>query len=94
MSNAIYTATGCARCKITKQFMQENGIDYEEYDFKGEGKEAFSRFYRANRSDIYRDKDGVEFPVFTDGKAIRQGVSVVIGYLLAGDVKTIDPLAM
>lgn len=84
MSNAIYTATGCARCKITKSFLADNNIDFEEFDFKGEGKDAFAQFYRANRKDIFRDKDGVEFPVFSDGKQIRQGVSVIIGYLVAG----------
>jgi pyruvate formate lyase activating enzyme len=85
MTNQIYTATGCARCKITKRFMEENKISYEEYDFKAEGKEAFSKFYRTNRAEIYRDKDGVEFPVFTDGDEIRQGLGVVVGYLIAGD---------
>ncbi len=85
MTHQLYTATGCARCKITKRFMQENDISYEEVDFKADGKEAFSQFYRANRKDIFRDKDGVEFPVFTDGKVIRQGVSVVVGYLIGGD---------
>jgi pyruvate formate lyase activating enzyme len=65
--------------------MQERNIDYDEFDFKAEGKDAFNKFYRENRKDIYRDKDGVAFPVFTDGSAIRQGVSVVIGYLIAGD---------
>jgi pyruvate formate lyase activating enzyme len=85
MTNQIYTATGCVRCKITKRFMQENDINYEEYDFKAEGKEAFSQFYRANRKEIFRDKDGVEFPVFTDGNVIRQGLSVVVGHLIAGD---------
>lgn len=85
MTNTIYSATGCSRCNITKKYMQQNSIDYEEFDIKGEGKDVFSKFYRENRNDIFRDKDGVEFPVFTDGKVIRQGVSVVIGYLLAGD---------
>jgi glutaredoxin len=85
MTNQIYTATGCVRCKITKRFMKDNGISYEEYDFKAEGKEAFSQFYRDNRKDIFRDKDGVEFPVFTDGRVIRQGLSVVVGYLIAGE---------
>jgi pyruvate formate lyase activating enzyme len=85
MANTIYSATGCARCNITKKYMGENSIEYEEFDFKAEGKDAFSKFYRENRSEIFRDKDGVEFPVFTDGKVIRQGVSVVIGYLIAGD---------
>ena len=85
MANTIYSATGCARCNITKKYLGENSIEYEEFDFKAEGKDAFSKFYRENRSEIFRDKDGVEFPVFTDGKVIRQGVSVVIGYLVAGD---------
>jgi glutaredoxin len=85
MTNAIYSAAGCARCNIAKRYMKENGIDYEEFDIKAEGKDAFSKFYRENRKDIFRDKDGVEFPVFTNGKVIRQGVSVVVGYLAAGD---------
>lgn len=85
MTNRIFTATGCARCKITKLFMQQQNIDYEEYDIKSEGKDAFAKFYRENRKDVYRDADGVEFPVFSDGEVIRQGVSVVIGHLIAGD---------
>ena len=85
MSHIIFTATGCARCKITKRFMAEQGIAFDEFDIKSEGKETFARFYRANRNAIFRDQDGVEFPVFTDGSVIRQGVGVVIGYLIAGD---------
>ena len=85
MTHTIYSATGCARCKITKRFMGEQGIEFEEHDIKADGKDAFAQFYRANRSAIFRDKDGVEFPVFTDGRVIRQGVSVVIGHLIAGD---------
>lgn len=85
MSNTLFSATGCARCKITKNYMRENKIDFDEFDFKADGKDAFNKFYRANRNQIFRDRDGVEFPIFTDGKVIRQGVSVVIGYLLAKD---------
>jgi glutaredoxin/pyruvate-formate lyase-activating enzyme len=85
MTTTIYSATGCARCNITKKYMKENSIGYEEFDIKAEGKDDFSKFYRENRKDIFRDKDGVEFPVFTDGKVIRQGVSVVLGYLIAAD---------
>lgn len=85
MSNAIFTATGCARCKIAKKYMDQQGIGYEELDIKREGKEPFGQFYRANRSSIFRGKGGVEFPVFTDGSAIRQGVGVVIAYLQAGN---------
>lgn len=84
MSHTIFTATGCARCKIAKKYMDQQGIGYEELDIKGEGKEPFGQFYRANRSAIFRGKDGIEFPVFTDGSAIRQGVGVVIAYLQAG----------
>lgn len=85
MTNTIYSATGCARCNIMKKYMKDNSIGYEEFDIKADGKDEFSKFYRENRKDIFRDKDGVEFPVFTDGKVIRQGVSVVLGYLIADD---------
>ena len=85
MGNHIYTATGCARCKIAKKYLNENSIVFEEFDFKAEGKEAFAKFYRSNRNQIYRDADGVEFPIFTDGTQIRQGVSIILGYLIAGD---------
>ena len=85
MTHQIYSATGCARCNITKRFMKENGINYEEYDIKADGKHAFAKFYRAHRAEIYRDKDGVEFPVYTDGSVIRQGLSLVIGHLVAGN---------
>ena len=84
MINTIYSVTGCARCKITKRYMAEQGITFEEFDInKAEGKDAFSQFYRTNRRAIFRDKGGVEFPVFTDGTVIRQGVSVIIGHLIA-----------
>lgn len=84
MSNVIYTATGCARCKIAKKYMEGKGIPYEELDIKGEGKEPFGQFYRSNRSAVFRGKEGIEFPVFTDGTHIRQGVGVVLAFLHAG----------
>jgi len=65
--------------------MKDNAIVFEEFDFKAAGKEAFSSFYRAHRKNIFRDKDGVEFPIFYDGNVIKQGVSVVIGYLIAAE---------
>jgi pyruvate formate lyase activating enzyme len=85
MSNTIYSVAGCTRCKITKRFMVDQDIAFDDFDINAEGKEAFAKFYRANRSQIFRDKDGVEFPVFTDGSVIRQGASVIMGYLMAGD---------
>lgn len=84
MEKIIYTATGCARCKIAKKFMAEKGIDYREFDIKGDGKDSFGQFYRNNRSAIFRGKEGIEFPVFVDGGFIRQGVGVVVAYLHAG----------
>ena len=84
MSRILFTAAGCARCGIAKKFMQEIGIACEEHDVTGDGKERFGQFYRANRSAIFRGKDGIEFPVLAEEAAIRQGVAVVIGYLHAG----------
>lgn len=85
MGHVIYTATGCARCKILKSYLDEQSIPYTDFDFKGEGKDTFNKFYRENRADIYRDADGVEFPVYTGEDVIRQGVSIILGYLIAGD---------
>ena len=84
MGNTIFTATGCSRCKIAKKFMDEHGIPFQELDISAEGKDRFGQFYRNNRSSVYRGKEGIEFPVFTDGTIIRQGVGVVIAFLHAG----------
>ena len=84
MSPTLFTARGCARCNVTKKFMHELGIAYEEHDAVGEGKEFFGQFYRAHRSAIFRGKEGIEFPVLADGAEIRQGVAVVIAWLIAG----------
>jgi pyruvate formate lyase activating enzyme len=64
--------------------MENQGIPFEEMDIKSDGKEAFSKFYRANRTSIYRGEHGVEFPVFSDGKSIRQGLAVILAYLQSG----------
>lgn len=85
MSNTIYSVAGCTRCKITKRFMVDQGIAFDDFDIKAGGKEAFAKFYRTHRSQIFRDVDGVEFPVFTDGGVIRQGAGMIIGHLIAGD---------
>ena len=84
MSFTIYTATGCTRCKIIKQLMNEQGIAFEEQDMKAEGKEAFQKFYAANRKAIFRGPDGVEFPLLHDGTTIRQGIGACVAYLLSG----------
>jgi pyruvate formate lyase activating enzyme len=84
MSRILFTAAGCARCRIAMKFKLENGIACEELDVTGDGKERFGQFYRANRGAIFRGQDGIEFPVLAEDAAIRQGVAVVIGYLHAG----------
>jgi pyruvate formate lyase activating enzyme len=63
--------------------MNNQGIAYEDLDIKGDGMEAFRKFYGANRSSIHRGEEGLEFPIFTDGTVVRQGVGVVIAYLQA-----------
>ncbi len=85
MNNILFTAAGCIRCKIVKGFMKDRGIPFEEKDMKAEGKEEFKKFYSANRTAIYRGPDGIEFPVFTDGVHIRQGIGTVVAYLNSGN---------
>jgi len=84
MNITIYTATGCTRCKIVKNFMNEQGINYVEKDIKAEGKEDFQAFYKENRSAIFRGPDGIEFPIITDGEYIRQGIGASIAFLHSG----------
>jgi pyruvate formate lyase activating enzyme len=83
MNLTLFTATGCARCNVAKKFMDEWGVAYEEHDAVGEGKELFGQFYRTHRSAIYRGREGIEFPVLVQDAEIRQGVAVVIAWLLA-----------
>ncbi len=80
----VYSATGCVRCKIVKGYMDAQGMTYVEKDMKAEGKEDFQKFYAANRRQIFRGPEGVEFPIVTDGTAIRQGVGACLAYLYAG----------
>lgn len=83
MSITLYTAPDCLRCKIVKGFLAEREIPYETVDFKGDA-QTFNTFYRANRKAIYRNPEGVEFPLFDDGEVIRQGSGEIIAYLLSG----------
>ena len=85
MTYTIYSATGCARCKIVKKFMEERGIVFVERDMKADGKEDFRKFYAANRPFIFRGPDGIEFPILTDGLEIRQGLAVSLAWLSAGN---------
>ena len=71
MSITLYTAPDCLRCKIVKGFLAEHQIAYETVDFKADA-QTFNTFYRANRKAIYRNPEGVEFPLFDDGTVIKQ----------------------
>ena len=88
MSITLYTAAGCVRCRMVRQFLKERGLTYRDHDALGEGKEAFRSFYQVNRQKIYRGADGVEFPLFCDGDVIRQGLPGVIAHLIAGSSLT------
>lgn len=85
MGITLYTAPDCIRCKIVKAFLAEKNLSYDTIDFK-ENKDEFNAFYRANRPSIYRNPEGIEFPLFDDGKVIKQGSGEIIAYLLSGHV--------
>lgn len=85
MSITLYTAPNCLRCKIVKEFLAERGQEYTAYDFKDD-KDIFNAYYRANRPSIYRNPEGVEFPIFDDGAVIKQGTGEILAYLLSGRV--------
>jgi len=65
--------------------MDDHAMIYEENDIKAEGRDAFNLFYRNNRPDIYRGREGVEFPILFTGDKIRQGVGVILAFLKAKD---------
>jgi pyruvate-formate lyase-activating enzyme/glutaredoxin len=83
MDITLFTATGCTRCKIAKRFMDERGVAYAEKDIKGDGKEDFRRFYATHRKAIHRGEAGVQFPIFSHGTEIRQGLGGVLAYVQA-----------
>lgn len=83
MSITLYTAPDCLRCKIVKSWLADKSMAYDTIDFKADAA-AFNAFYRAKRADIYRNPEGVEFPLFDDGSVVKQGSGEIIAYLLAG----------
>ena len=86
MDITLYKAPDCLRCKITKDYMEAANIPYEAFDLAAD-KDIVNTFYRTNRASLYRNPEGVEFPMFHDKEngVIRQGTGVVLAYLLAGD---------
>ena len=84
MPLTVFSAPGCVRCKIIKQALADRGLAFEEHDALGDGREAFKVFYQQNRANIYRSPEGVEFPVYYDGKIILQGLAPILAHLAAG----------
>ena len=74
MPITIYSATGCVRCRVVREFLNEDVLPFQDYDALSEGEEEFRSFYQSNRQKIYRGPDGVEFPVYHEGDIIRQGL--------------------
>ncbi len=83
MGITLYTAPDCIRCRIVKAYLHDHDMPYDTVDFKADA-QAFNTFYRANRKAIYRNPEGVEFPLFDDGNVIKQGSGEVTAYLLSG----------
>jgi len=84
MNLTLFSAAGCARCAIAKNALQAKGLSYEEHDAVGAGKDLFARFYRANRAQVRRGPEGIEFPVLVDGEVVRQGVAAAVAWIEAG----------
>ena len=84
MAATIFSVQGCLRCKLIKEYMAGKGLAYEEHDALGEGKDVFRAFYKENRTHIFRGADGVEFPVYSDGEVVRQGLPMILAKLMHG----------
>jgi len=49
MTITLYSATGCIRCRIVRQFLKDRGLTYLDHDALGEGKEAFGHFINSRQ---------------------------------------------
>lgn len=85
MGNMLFTATGCARCRIVAAFMDDRDIAYEKSDILAEGKERFKTFYKEHRPEITRGPEGIEFPILFTGDAVIQGLGRILARLQAED---------
>lgn len=83
MSFTLFSATGCMRCGIVKSYMDEHDLAFEDYDIKADGKDRFKKFYKDNRSRIFRGEEGLEFPILFTNEKVFQGVGVIIAFLRA-----------
>lgn len=82
MEKHLYTAEGCSRCSIIKDFMADRKIEFIEKDIKGEGKEDFKVFYKQNRKQVRRGTNGIEFPILHTDGSVLQGISPILSRIL------------
>jgi len=85
MNTILFSATGCVRCRIAADFMDERGMSYDKPDALGRGKDAFKQFYRDHRSAVTRGPDGIAFPILFTGDSVVQGLGPVLAFLQAGE---------
>ncbi|MCB2227985.1 MAG: hypothetical protein KQH53_14995 [Desulfarculaceae bacterium] len=81
----IYTSPGCLRCKVAKSYLAEQGMGVVELDIKGEGRDAFTQFYRQHRPEIHRGAEGLEFPILWTGERVVQGVGEIMAWARSGN---------
>lgn len=85
MSVVVFSSTGCIRCAIVKSYLSECNIEYKEFDIKTEqGNNEFKKFYREHRKSIYRDAEGIFFPIVWNGEKILQDAGSTLACLIAG----------
>lgn len=85
MNPILFSATGCVRCRIAADFMDDRSMSFDKPDALGQGKDAFKQFYRKHRSAVTRGPDGVAFPILFTGDAVIQGLGPVLAFLQAGN---------
>ena len=83
MNIILYKAPNCLRCNIVKSYLEANGIPYGKFDL-ADDKEIVNKFYRDNRARLYRNPEGVEFPMFhetegDDSSGHRRGAGLAAG---------------
>jgi pyruvate formate lyase activating enzyme len=84
MGYTVFTITGCARCKILKQCLSDNGFSFDEKNMLEEGKEDFQKFYAQNRKSIVRGLEGIEFPILISPAGLHQGLAATVAQVLFG----------
>lgn len=67
---SIYTTPSCVYCRMTKEFLKEKGVEYDEHD-------VFSDLVRREEMVSKSDQLGVPVIVVTDGAGQEE---VIVGF--------------